>query len=412
MASLTLWQRLWPYARAMIEARDDDDDRLRDSLTWLPGVDAVRERLGEWLGEQANDAARDGEGARVHGMLLGLRRFDAINLAFGAAVGDLALAEVGMRLSHFAAQELDGQWIAARSGGGNFLLIAEEPCSRERWQLVAEQLADFVAKPISAPSGMLRLSPRVALVRGLAGEGPDSLLDRLGQTLAVAQRQQGRRVAWGDGSTIRVGRSAALLEADLLGAIDRDEIEILFQPQFALPGDRLGGAEALARWNHPRLGRIGAGALFTIAERADHVAPLSLHIAAKSLAVARDWPAHLRLSLNVTSADLAARSYADALLAVIAEQGCPAGRLTLEVTEQVLLHDIHLAGRMLSQLAGHGIRIALDARAHALDLQVIAEGIESEDQRAVIEREGCASYQGFLRSAPVSAAAFAAMAAG
>ena len=440
----------------MIPPRNDESDRQRDSLTGLPGVDAVRERLGDWLGQEGAGEGDGSEGARVHGMLLGLRRFDAINLAFGAAVGDMALAEVGSRLSHFAARELDGQWLAARSGGGNFMLLADEPCSRERWQLIAEQLADAVARPIAAPGGMLRLSPRIALVRGLPGEGPDSLLDRLSQTLAVAQRQQGRRVAWGDGTAIRVGRSAAQLEADLLGAIDRDEIEILFQPQFALPDDRLTGAEALARWNHPRLGRMGAGALFAVAERADHVAPLSLHIAARAMAQARDWPAALRLSLNVTSADLSAGSYAEALLDVIAESGFAPDRLTLEVTEQVLLHDIQLAETTLSRLAARGIRIALDdfgagfcnfrylkllplhylkldrsmvdgiasdprdlavfraivAMAHALDLEVIAEGIESEDQRAVIEREGCASYQGFLRSIPLSAPDFIAMARG
>lgn len=456
MGSLTLWQRLWttPATMTTLPNANGDDlrDRLRDSLTGLPGVDAVRERLGEWLGHQA-----DGEGgARVQGMLLGLRRFDAVNLAYGAAAGDAALIEVGARISQFAGAELDWPWLAARSGGGNFLLLAEEPCSRERWQLFAEQLADRVARPIVAPGGMLRLSPRIALVRGLAGEGPDSLLDRLGQTLEAAKRQQGRRVAWDDGATIRVGRSAAQLEADLLGAIDGGEIEILFQPQFALPsegwgGDRLTGAEALARWNHPRLGRIGAGALFAVAERADHLAPLSLHVAKLALAGAADWPAPLRLSLNVTPTDLAATSYAQALLALIAGSGFPAERLTLEVTEQVLLHDIALAQRTLTELAGHGIRIALDdfgagfcnfrylkllplhylkldrsmvdgitedardlavlrgivAMARALDLAVIAEGIESEDQRTVIEREGCAYFQGFLRSVPLKADDFA-----
>lgn len=437
--------------------RQDQPDRQRDGLTGLPGIDAVRARLAEWLvmppGSDEDEGSR--EGPSVHALLLGLRRFDAINLAFGAAAGDLALAEVGARLAHFAAGELDGQWLAARSGGGNFVLVAEERCSRERWQIVAEQLADAIARPIAAPTGMLRLSPRIALVRGMPGEGPDSLLDRLGQTLAVAQRQQGRRVTWGDGAAIRVGRSAAQLEADLLGAIDGDEIEILFQPQFALPGDGLIGAEALARWNHPRLGRLGAGVLFAVAERADHMGPLSIHIAAQALAAARDWPDRLRLSLNVTPADLSAESYAERLLDRVAAARFPPARLTLEVTEQVLLHDIQLAERTLAQLAGHGIRIALDdfgagfcnfrylkllplhylkldrsmvdgiaddprdlavfrailAMARALELDVIAEGIESEEQRAVIGREGCASYQGFLRSAPMGGAEFAAMAA-
>jgi EAL domain-containing protein (putative c-di-GMP-specific phosphodiesterase class I) len=95
---------------------------------------------------------------------------------------------------------------------------------------------------------------------------------------------------WADGEATRVGRTAAQLEADLLLAIDRDEI-VLFQPQFARIGGAapmarrrmaLTGAEALARWKHPKLGRIGAGALFAIAERADHMVPLSRHIAERA----------------------------------------------------------------------------------------------------------------------------------
>src|SRR5690606_702864 len=142
----------------------------------------------------------------------------------------------------------------------------------------------------------------------------------------AAKRQQGRRIAWADGEATRPGHSAAQLEADLLGAIDRDEIEIVFQPQFALPGDELTGAEALARWNHPLLGRIGAGALFAIAERTDHVEPLSRHIARRAMAQMRGLPAHLRLSLNVTPADLAAGSYVDELLAIATESGFAPGR--------------------------------------------------------------------------------------
>lgn len=421
----------------------------RDALTGLPGLDAVGQRLAEW--RAGSEPA--GEGG-VHAMLLGLRRFDAVNLAYGAAAGDAALAEVALRLTQFAADELDGPFLAARAGG-NYVLVANEACSRERWRLIADQLADVVARPIAAPGGLLRLSPRIALLRGLAGESAESMLDRLGQALDVAQRQPGRRLAWADGEAIRAGRSAAQLEADLLHAIDRDEIEILYQPQMALPANRLSGAEALARWNHPRLGRIGAAALFAIAERADHIVPLSRHIARLALAGARGWRDDLRLSLNVTSSDLAEASCAEQLGAIVRESGFPASRLTLEVTEQALLGDVQLAQRTLRRLAGEGMRIALDdfgagfcnfrylkllplhylkldrsmidgitadprdlavlraivAMASALDLQVIAEGVENEAQRDLASAENCAFYQGFLAAHPLSGADFVAFSA-
>ena len=410
----------------------------RDALTGLPGVEAVRERLRAWSAD---------EGSTLHALLLGLRRFDAVNLAYGTSAGDLALAEVAARLTHFAAAELEGPWLAARAGG-SFLLVANQACSRERWQLFAQQLADTVARPIAGASGALRLSPQVALLRVLTQDAPETMLDQLGQALAGAPAA--KRLVWADGEAARSGRTAGQIEADLLKAIDGDEIEVVYQPQYALDDGRLTGAEALARWNHPLLGRMGAGALFAAAERADHVVQLSRHIARLALQGAARWKAGLRLSLNVTAADLAAGSYAEALLALIGEIGFPTERLTLEVTEQALVHDIQLAGQTLRTLARNGVRIALDdfgagfcnfrylkllpldylkldrsmvegiatdsrdlavlrgivAMATALDLQVIAEGVETEAQREAIAAEGCAFYQGFVAAQPMSAEEF------
>ncbi|HMO68918.1 MAG TPA: bifunctional diguanylate cyclase/phosphodiesterase [Novosphingobium sp.] len=424
------------------------DDDPRDAVTGLPGADAVRRRLDDWR--------EAGGETSVHALLLGLRRIDALNLAYGAASGDGVLAEVAARIAHFAADELDGPSLVARAGGGAFLVLASEPCSRERWQLFAEQLARVVSAPVGVPGGLVNLSPRLALVRALAGEEAESLLDRLGQTLEGALRQSGRRIAWADGETTRAGRTSARLEADLLRAIGRGEIEVLYQPQYRCADDGLCGAEALARWNHPRLGRIGAGALFAIAERADHVVPLSRHIAALALSGAQAWPAGLRLSVNVTPAELAVAGHGEELARMIAASGFDPARLTLEVTEQALLADIQLARATLGELAGQGIAIALDdfgagfcnfrylkllplaclkldrtmidgvaddprdlavlrgivAMARALDLDVVAEGVESEAQRAMVAAEGCASYQGFLRAAPMSVQAFGALAAG
>ena len=411
-----------------------------DALTGLGTRAAAHGRLGEWL------AAGD----KVHAVLLAFRRFDALNLAYGTPAGDAALAEVAQRLRHFAAAEIEGGWLAARDGGSRFLLIANESCSREAWQLAAGQLLDALAKPIVTAAGTLRLSPRAALLRATAADSPDSVLDRLGQTLAGAMDQSGRRLAWADGEATRLGISAAQLEADLIQALDRGEIEVVYQPQFSAQDNRLTGAEALARWNHHKLGRLGAGALFTIAERADFVAQLSAHIARLALEGAQKWPMDLRLSLNVTPADLASADYDRQLELLIKQTRFAPWRLTLEVTEQVLLGDVTHAAQVLGKLAAEGIQIALDdfgagfcnfrylqllplhylkldrtmidgvagnardlavlraiiAMAKALDLKVIAEGVESEAQRQLAAGEGCSHYQGFLRAQPMDAAAF------
>ena len=425
---------------AMSKLSTDDPAARSDPLTGLASRDAAAERLGKWLAR----------GDKVHAMLIGLRRFDAVNLAYGSSAGDAALREIAQRLKQFATSELEGEWLAARSGGDAFLLLTTEPCSRESWQLATGQLLDALARPIATVWGTVRLSPRAALLRGIEGDSAPTVFDRLGQALAAAMGQSARRLLWADGEATKTGLSAAQLEADLLLALDRGEIEVVYQPQFGCLDNRLCGGEALARWNHPKLGRVGAGALFAIAERTDHVAQLSQHIAQLALTGAAAWPMDLRLSLNVTPNDLAGADYAQRLGGLIKASGFATWRLTLEVTEQVLLSDTAHAAAVLRELAGQGIRIALDdfgagfcnfrylkllplhylkldramidgvegdprdlavlraiiAMAGALDLKVIAEGVESEAQRALIAAEGCTAYQGFLRAHPMSAAQF------
>lgn len=424
----------------------------RDTLTGLPGSAGAHMRMVQWQ----RKAVEAGDFAPIHAMMLGLRRFETVNLAFGEAAGDSALVTVASRMLHFATDELEGEWLVARISGGNFLFASNESCSRERWQWLAESLAESIARPIANPvgAGTVRLWPRIAMMRALKGEGADSVFDRLAETLERVRHEAGRRVMWVDGEVSIAGRSGAQLEADLLAAIDRDEIELLYQPQFSTTDESLVGAEALARWQHPLLGRIGAGALFAIAERADHVAQLSRHIAKRALTEAAEWPerpdAPLRLSLNVTPADLSAGSFANDIAGIINDAGFEPERLTLEITEQALLTDLDRSAKSLGNLVDLGIRIALDdfgagfcnfrylkrlpiqylkldrsmvddivgdardlaifrgilAMAHALDLSVIAEGIEHEEQREIAAREGCALYQGFLRAKPMSAQAF------
>ena len=426
-----------------------EEPAMRDELTGLAGTDAAHDTLARWQAQ----AAEDGGVAPVHAMLVALGRFDTINLAYGEATGDSALVAISQRILHFAQDEFeDSEWLAARLGGGKFLLAAHESCSRERWQWLAEALADAIAHPIAelGSTGTVRLWPRIALMRPVPGESSALIFDRLAETLDQARGQHSRRVLWADGGLTIPGRRSAMVEADLLAAIDRNEIEVLFQPQVDLASNAIVGAEALARWQHPELGRIGASQMFAIAERTDHIAQLSRHIAATALRAAAHWPEHLRLSVNVTPADLAAASFANELSALVLDSGFDAKRLTLEITEHVLLADLERCARMLGRLRDAGMRIALDdfgagfcnfrylkllpldaikldcamvdgitedekdiavlraiiAMAKALQLSVVAEGVETEAQRAIVYQEGADLYQGFLCAKPLSAAAF------
>ncbi|NBB24667.1 EAL domain-containing protein [Porphyrobacter sp. SLTP] len=241
------------------------------------------------------------------------------------------------------------------------------------------------------------------------------------------------------------GVSPDVLEADLLSALDRREIEVLFQPQFSCVTGAVVGAEALARWRHPTLGAIGARDLFAVAEKAALVAPLSRHVVARALEDAATWPDNLTLSLNITPEELGDPRFAADFAALIGRSEIAPQRLMLEITEDLLLRNLAQAASALKALRGLGFRTALDdfgagfcnfrylrelpldalkldkamvegvpgdatalavlraivALGRALGLAVYAEGIEDEIQRAAITAEGCDYWQGFLRAQPM-----------
>jgi EAL domain-containing protein (putative c-di-GMP-specific phosphodiesterase class I) len=241
------------------------------------------------------------------------------------------------------------------------------------------------------------------------------------------------------------------LQSDLRNALDRNEIELLFQPQVAIPSGQIVGVEALARWRHPVHGELGAVTLFAVAEQSDYLLALSAHVQKRAAEQAAAWPAvlsHLRLSVNVTAADIARSGFAKGFLAMIDASGFPRNRLTVELTESGLVDDLGVAAELLADLRAGGCRVAIDdfgtgysslaylkalpldylkidkklaqdiagtARdrivvrgvidmARSLGLAVIAEGVETEEQLALLAREGCNYYQGFLCAEPLNVA--------
>lgn len=246
------------------------------------------------------------------------------------------------------------------------------------------------------------------------------------------------------------------LVAEISAALDHDEIEVLFQPQFSCANAQMVGAEALTRWRHPTLGLIGAGQLFTIAARAGQSARLSHHVMKSALETARCWPPHLRLSLNITPHELGDFHFVREFAELVARSDIAPQRLVLEITEDLLVRDVNAAAQVLKALRETGLHIALDdfgagfcnfsylkrlpldaikldrsmvkgvcsdprdlavlraivALAVALDLDVVAEGIETEAQRDVVIAEGCTYWQGFLQAQPMSSAAMVDLMAG
>ena len=248
------------------------------------------------------------------------------------------------------------------------------------------------------------------------------------------------------------------LAADLHKAVERDDISVLFQPQVRIGdhpgGDRITGVEALARWEHPLLGSLGADLLFAAADRTDIALALSDRIHDLALAAAAAWPgslAALDLSINITAGDIGRADFAPALLARVAASGFAPGRLTVEITETALITDLAAAAGALQALRDAGLRVAIDdfgcgyasiaylkalpldrlkidttmiadladlpkaravvrgiiALADSLELGAIAEGVETRAQRDVLAAECCGWYQGFLCAGALDSVALA-----
>jgi len=432
--------------RRRAEARD------RDPMTGL----ANRQGALRWLDRMQAD------GRRTVALLIGLGSFDRVNSAYGRLVGDAMLTRVALRITRLVDAMGARDALIARITGTEFLVaLGGEPAAAqpplERGALLARQLIAEISRPFNAGDYLIRLSARCGIAPAQDGDAAEMLLRRASNALADARSggaQGGIRVRVADNASHILDDDR--LQSDLRHALDSGQIQILFQPQYDMASDRIVGVEALARWQHPHYGEIGAGALFAIAERSDFMLPLSDHIHARALAEAGAWPAALaglRLAVNVTAADIAEPDFMADFLRLIDETGFARERLTVELTESGLVTNLDSASLLLSQLRAAGLAVAIDdfgtgysslaylkalpldylkidssiARdivgsgrdriivraiidmARSLDLDVVAEGVETQQQLALLARAGCTSYQGFLRSPPVTSDALAAL---
>lgn len=415
----------------------------RDPLTGLRDAAAAR----AWIARRLADAP---DGGAMVLLLLAVSRFDAINAAFGRAAGDSVLQAVARRIERFV--EPDGRSrLVARVAGAEFAVLLAAPAGLAEGRFLAGELVEAIARPFVSGGHAITLASRAGVVAASAQDDAAGLLRRASAALAEARTA--------DSAPVRVFEEGAeddnalgdRLTIDLRRALDEDRIEIRLQPQVSIAGGAIVGVEALARWRHPLLGELGAGTLFGVAGRSDYLAQLSDHVQRKAIREAARWPeslAHLRLAVNITAADIVRPGFAAQLLAIVEESGFDKGRLTVEVTESGLIEDLAAAGRLLADLREGGLRVAIDDfgtgysslaylkalpldylkidkrlckdiagsprdrivvrgvidMARSLGLEVIAEGVETEEQLGLLAREGCTLYQGYLCAPPLTAA--------
>jgi diguanylate cyclase (GGDEF)-like protein len=364
--------------------------------------------------------------------------FKNVNDMRGHDVGDAVLAEVGARLK----RNLLAGDVAARLGGDEFAVLMW--ASPEEAMLAAKRLLAVLGEPYDVLGGSVFLSASVGVAGNPAPGDTGELMRDADLALRYAKQRGKNRVERYQVRYDELLRRRSTLENELRHAIDRGELRLVFQPVVALPSMRPVGAEALLRWHHPTLGAVRPDEFIPVAEESgliNRIGSWVLQQACRQLALWLTAGHDVWVSVNLSPKELHAADYAGQVADVLAEHGVPPQRLVLEVTEHAVATDMEELVRRLTELRATGVRIALDdfgagysslgqlrtmpvdilkidhalvaepesrtgtaaplvdvvvRLGHRLGLEVLAEGIGTPAQRAVVEEAGCRLGQGSL----------------
>ncbi|MEU4161977.1 bifunctional diguanylate cyclase/phosphodiesterase [Actinoplanes sp. NPDC026670] len=420
------------------QAADNDYRASHDGLTGLANRRLLTDRVTRAIAE----ADRGGPGVGL--LLLDLNRFKEVNDTLGHHSGDLLLMEVARRLRG-ATRPAD---LVARLGGDEFAVLLAD----------VEELADAgaVAQRLLAElCGPAELGGLTVDISGSIGysyyPAPSSSAEELLQHADVAMYHAKRNHLGVAGYEVENDTNSfeqLTLLADLRTGIDRGELELHYQPKIGLPDRSVAGLEALVRWRHPIRGLLGPQAFVPEAEQSDLMLTLTEAVLDMALGQQRQWREAGRdvpVAVNVGAACLRDTGFPNRVGELIRRHDAVAGRLTLEITESFFIIDPDAAVAALSVLREQGVRISIDDfgvgyssmsylqsmpldelkidrkftaeilttdrgraiagaiidLAHALDLTVVAEGIEDEQTLSAVVDMGCEQAQGYLMCRPL-----------
>ncbi|HEU4347533.1 MAG TPA: EAL domain-containing protein [Actinoplanes sp.] len=364
--------------------------------------------------------------------------FKTVNDMRGHDAGDQVLAQVGDRLR----RNLLAGDVAARLGGDEFAVLMH--ASPDEAMLAAKRFLAVLGAPYEVDGASVFLSASVGVAGRAGPEETGGLMRDADLALRYAKQRGKNRVERYDVRYDELLRRRSTLENELRHAIDRNELRLVFQPVVALPSMRPVGAEALLRWHHPALGNVRPDEFIPVAEECGLINRLGVWVlrqACRQLAVWLAAGHDVWVAVNLSPKELHAADYAGQVADVLADYGVPPQRLVLEVTEHAVATDVEELVRRLGELRHIGVRIALDdfgagysslgqlrtlpvdilkidqrlvaepesrtgtaaplvdvvvRLGHRLGLEVLAEGIQTPAQRAVVEAAGCRLGQGSL----------------
>jgi diguanylate cyclase len=410
-----------------------------DGLTTL----ANRSRFGDELAEAL--AHQDA----VAVLLIDLDDFKTVNDTMGHAAGDALLVEVAERLR--AAVRADD--VVARLGGDEFTILLRGADATAGGR-AAEEIQRRLAAPMTLEGQTVTTRASIGVARARPGDEPSTLLRHADIAMYEAKhRGKSTSVLYSDEMGARIGAEAEMIR-ELDAAVAGGQFFLLYQPivRLAGPEPELSGVEALIRWDHPVHGLVSPVDFIPLAERSGHIVPIgswALREAARQAAAWREaYPAarDLTIGVNVAGRQLRTPGFVDEVAAVLRDTGLPPGCLSIEVTETAVLGDDESAEAML-RLRALGVRLALDdfgtaasslglllttpvttlkldrsfvesittvsrqvavatavsQMANALEFSSVAEGIETDEQRELIQGLGYQYGQGYLFGRPLPA---------
>ena len=339
--------------QAETQRLSDENHRLAnlDSLTSLPNRRQFRAELERCIAQ----AEQDGAGLALG--LIDLDGFKPVNDTFGHGIGDKLLVEVGERLSAFAERGL----FPARLGGDEFGIIFRKTSSADQLHALGEEICAALQEPYLFNGQTPRVSGSLGIsILGDAGTTADWLFDRADFALYLAKQNfRGTTVVFSAEHEAEINEQGRIQQALRAADFDR-EMHLVFQPMVDADTNGISAYEALARWENPCLGSVPPGVFIRAAERAGIIGRLTEVLMRKALDAAKNWPDHIRLSINLSTRDVVSNKTVGALLEIIAESGVDPRRLDIEVTETAVMRNFALAAENIRRFAERGIGIALD----------------------------------------------------
>jgi len=415
-----------------------------DALTRLPNRGYLVRQMDGHIAEAAR-ARR-----RFAVLLIDLDRFKHINDAFGHGFGDRLLEQVARRIEQAVGEES----VVSRFGGDEFLVVTPLIGAGPEARPYAKAILAALERPFVVDSHELHVAASVGIsLFPEDGHTPDELIRRADAAMYAAKREGHESLHFYVPHHAEKASDFLAMENQLRRAIDQRQFLFYYQPQIRLATGEVCGCEALVRWQGVAGEVVEAGRFINVAEETDLIVPIGNQVVAEALnqlAVWHEQGRRLKMAINVSARQLRDPHCCDKMLERLGHAGVPLSALELEVTETGLLTDLEANRRTLERLYQRGVSIAIDdfgtgysslaylrhlpvntlkidrafveqlsedpadqaivqaiiAMAHSLGVEVVAEGVDTDERAALLTRLGCDIGQGFLFGRPVPAEQF------